>query len=146
MCSPASGGHLGFMQMRAFWHSLNLCPVLKTFLLVQSAIMQKETILLWFAAMVALTTQLLGSLRHLYTTTKDNQIAKFMGPRWRPPGSCRPRWAPYRPHEPCYQGRHVALMTSYFIAGWTAAYKRCGLVMAWHIYPTANDYVSILYQ
>ena len=46
------------MQMRAFWHSLNLCPVLKTFLLVQSATMPKETILLWFAAMAALTTQL----------------------------------------------------------------------------------------
>ena len=32
------------------------------------------------------------------------QIAKFMGPTWGPPGSCRPRWAPCWPHEPCYQG------------------------------------------
>ena len=27
-----------------------------------------------------------------------------MGPTWDPPGSCRPRWAPCWPHEPCYQG------------------------------------------
>ena len=52
------------MQIRAFWHSLNLCPVLKTFLLVQCAIMPKETILLRFAAMVALTTQLLDVIVH----------------------------------------------------------------------------------
>ena len=34
-----------------------------------------------------------------------------MGPTWGPPGSCRPRWAPYWPHEPCYQGNaaHVCL-------------------------------------
>ena len=44
--------------MRAFWHSLNLCPVLKIFLLIQSAIMPKETIRLSFAAMAVLTTQL----------------------------------------------------------------------------------------
>ena len=31
-------------------------------------------------------------------------IAKFMGPSWGPPGSCRPRWAPCRPHDTCYQG------------------------------------------
>ena len=29
-------------------------------------------------------------------------IASFMGPTWGPPGSCRPRWAPCWPHEPCY--------------------------------------------
>ena len=33
------------------------------------------------------------------------QIAKFMGPTWGPPGSCRPRWAPCWPHELCYQRR-----------------------------------------
>ena len=32
------------------------------------------------------------------------QIAKFMGPTWGPPGSCRPQMGPYRPHELCYQG------------------------------------------
>ena len=35
---------------------------------------------------------------------RSSQIAKFMGPIWGPPGSCRPRWAPCWPHEPCYQG------------------------------------------
>ena len=34
----------------------------------------------------------------------EPQIAKFMGPTWGPPGSCRPRWGPYWSHEPCYQG------------------------------------------
>ena len=33
-----------------------------------------------------------------------SQIAKFMRATWDPPGSCRPRWAPRWPHEPCYQG------------------------------------------
>ena len=31
-------------------------------------------------------------------------IARFMGPTWGPPGSCRPRWVPCRSHEPCYLG------------------------------------------
>ena len=35
------------------------------------------------------------------------QIARFMGPAWGPPMSCRPRWAPCLPHEPCYQGPAV---------------------------------------
>ena len=44
-----------------------------------------------------------------YTTPRSMikvpQIAKFMGPTWDPPGSCRPpSWAPCRPREPCYQG------------------------------------------
>ena len=38
-------------------------------------------------------------------TSKQPQIAKFVGPTWGPPGSCRPRWAPCWPHKPCYQGR-----------------------------------------
>ena len=37
---------------------------------------------------------------------KETQIAKFMGPTWGPPGSCRPQLAPCWPHEPCYQGSH----------------------------------------
>ena len=41
-----------------------------------------------------------GHISLLITT----QIAKFMGPTWGPPGSCGPRWAPYRPNEPCYEG------------------------------------------
>ena len=36
----------------------------------------------------------------------DTRIAKFMGPTWDPPGSCRPQMAPCWPHEPCYQGNH----------------------------------------
>ena len=36
------------------------------------------------------------------------QIAKFMGPTWGPPGSCRPQMlAPCWPHEPCYQGCYL---------------------------------------
>ena len=41
-----------------------------------------------------------SSLSHL----RNTQIAKFMGPTWGPPRSCRPRWAPCWPHEPCYEG------------------------------------------
>ena len=33
-----------------------------------------------------------------------SQIARFMGPTWGPPGSCRPQMGPCWPHEPCYQG------------------------------------------
>ena len=32
--------------------------------------------------------------------------SKFMGPTWGPPGSCRSRWPPCWPHEPCYQDIH----------------------------------------
>ena len=35
---------------------------------------------------------------------KPSQIARFTWPTWGPPGSCRPSWAPCRPHEHCYQG------------------------------------------
>ena len=35
------------------------------------------------------------------------QIARFMGPTWGPPGSCRPQMGPCWPHEPCYQGTHM---------------------------------------
>ena len=33
------------------------------------------------------------------------QIAKILGPTWGPLGPVGPRWAPCRPHEPCYQGQ-----------------------------------------
>ena len=36
------------------------------------------------------------------------QIARFTGPTWGPPGSCRPQVGPCLPHRPCYQG-HSAL-------------------------------------
>ena len=38
----------------------------------------------------------------------DTSIAKrarFMGPTWGPPGSCRPQIGPCWPHEPCSLGR-----------------------------------------
>ena len=44
------------------------------------------------------------SIPHPHGLDMESQIAKFMGPTWGPPGSCRPRWAPSWPHEPCYQG------------------------------------------
>ena len=44
---------------------------------------------------------------HQYIWEVTTQIAKFMGSTWGPPGSCRPRWAPCWPHEPCYQGRTI---------------------------------------
>ena len=31
----------------------------------------------------------------------DSQIAKFMGPTWGPPGSCRSQMGPILTHEPC---------------------------------------------
>ena len=33
-----------------------------------------------------------------------SHIAKFMGPTWDPPGSCRPQVGKCWPHERCYQG------------------------------------------
>ena len=43
-----------------------------------------------------------------YNRKKTSQIAKFLGPTWGPPGSCRhqmgPMLAPCWPHEPCYHG------------------------------------------
>ena len=38
------------------------------------------------------------------TECLGTQIAKFMGPTWGPPGSCRPQMGSMLPHEPCYQG------------------------------------------
>ena len=35
---------------------------------------------------------------------RHTQMAKFMGPTWSPPGTCRPQMGPCWPHEPCYQG------------------------------------------
>ena len=32
------------------------------------------------------------------------QIARFVGPTWAHLGPVVPRWAPYWPHKPCYQG------------------------------------------
>ena len=40
----------------------------------------------------------------LQMETNWSQIAKFMGPTWVRPGSCRSQWAPCWSHEPCYQG------------------------------------------
>ena len=31
-------------------------------------------------------------------------LAKFLGPTWGPPGSCRPQMGPIMAHELCYQG------------------------------------------
>ena len=39
----------------------------------------------------------------------QSQIAKFMGPTWGPPGSCRPQMGPMLAHEPCYQ-RYYAMI------------------------------------
>ena len=36
-----------------------------------------------------------------------SQIAKFMGPTWGPPGSCRPQMGLCWPHEPCYRGYYM---------------------------------------
>ena len=38
------------------------------------------------------------------TLNIKSQIAKFMGPTWGPPGSCRPQAGPMLAHKPCYQG------------------------------------------
>ena len=45
----------------------------------------------------------------LYHRGKQSQIAKFMGPTWGPPGSCRPQMGPMLAHEPCYQGCYCSL-------------------------------------
>ena len=40
----------------------------------------------------------------VYAYVIFTQIAKFMGPTWGPPGSCRPQMGPMLAHESCYQG------------------------------------------
>ena len=39
-----------------------------------------------------------------YFISIASQIAKFMGPTWSLPVSCRPQMDPCWPHEPCFQG------------------------------------------
>ena len=41
-----------------------------------------------------------------HSPLRTTQIAKLMGPKWVPPGSCRPQIGPMLAHEPCYQGIH----------------------------------------
>ena len=53
-----------------------------------------------------------------------SQIAKFMGPTWDPPGSCRPQLGPMLvpcwPHEFCYQGCHQKELSCW----WATAISR----------------------
>ena len=46
------------------------------------------------------------SLIYVTQTVVIPQIAKFMGPTWGPPGSCRPQMGPMSAHEPCHQGHY----------------------------------------
>ena len=50
------------------------------------------------------------------------QIAKFMGSTWGPHlGPVGPRWAPWWPHEPCFQGDFVhvtAPQLPFFLLNW----------------------------
>ena len=46
-------------------------------------------------------------------TNANSQTAKFMGPKWGPPGSCRPQMGPCWPHEHCYQGLYAKLTSCY---------------------------------
>ena len=45
---------------------------------------------------------------------RSAQIARFMGPTWGPPGSCRPHVGPCWPHKPWYQGVYYYARMSYF--------------------------------
>ena len=53
--------------------------------------------------LIFLVTSLYWRLRH--PVSSRTLIARFTGPTWDPPGAGR--WAPCRPHEPCYQGYRV---------------------------------------
>ena len=57
------------------------------------------------------------------------QIARFMGPTWSPPGSCRSSCGP---HGPCYQGRVVNTGTSFDIVKWYQKYilRQHGILMS----------------
>ena len=48
------------------------------------------------------------------------QIARFVGPTWGPPGSCRSQMAPCWPHEPCYQRNIVSYFAVMNSEGTTA--------------------------
>ena len=41
--------------------------------------------------------------------TLKTQIAKFIGPTWGPPGSCRPQMGPFLAPWTCYQGMHLII-------------------------------------
>ena len=45
-------------------------------------------------------------------------IARFMGPTWADLGPVGPRWAPCRPHEPCYlRNCRTLTLTAHFVEG-----------------------------
>ena len=75
-------------------------------------------------------------------------IARFMGPTWSPPGSCRPHVGPRRPHESCYLGgisgiagplcadsidrcpfySHRVKSVDFFVASWIIFWTNSGVV------------------
>ena len=95
-------------------------------------------ILLWCQWSLELSAQFLCDTSSLpLITTRYTQIARLMGPTWGPPGSFRPSWAPYWPHQPCYQGRW-----SLAASGWT----RSSVFEEWFVACTASShYMNLLY-
>ena len=64
---------------------------------------------------------------------KGAQVAKFMGPAWGPPESCRPQMGPCWPYEPCYQG---VLGLQLSMNDWQYTFKLfvgSALYSVWHI-------------
>ena len=69
------------------------------------------------------------------------QIAKFMGPAWGPPGSCRPQMESCWPHEPCYLGRE-----KFHTIPSTMQREMAGGVMSSHVctHPNLRSFVTML--
>ena len=47
-----------------------------------------------FTTLIAMLSNISNSTNELLLSSKTSQIAKFMGPTWGPPGSCRPQMGP----------------------------------------------------
>ena len=78
-------------------------------------------------------------------------IARIMRPTRGPPGSCRPRWAPCRPHRPCYQGNliRMPLVTlcdshTYLAPHWHVS--MCSKCITHSIWTTLNAIVQYFFR
>ena len=58
----------------------------------------------WCGISSALAMEIPQAWGNFHWTVFHSQIAKFMGPTWGPPGSCRPQMGLMLAHEPYYQG------------------------------------------
>ena len=69
-----------------------------------------------------------------------------MGPTWGPPG---PRWAPCRPHEPCYLGWYWPCKINRWLSSWRRGFTTCAITALmnnrkWNIYCCFLKYIQLM--